>query len=60
MANKNTAQGTQMATRTAAAIVVWNVSHDGAQDKRGGFGWSYNAEIERQGSSWGEAEDGMI
>lgn len=29
MANKNTAQGTKMATRMAAAIVVWNVSHDG-------------------------------
>lgn len=60
MANKNTAQGTQMATHTAAAIVVWNVSHTGAQEKRGWFNWWYNSEIERQRSDWGEAEDVMI
>lgn len=34
MANKNTTQGTQMATRTTAAIVVWNVSHEFRQERR--------------------------
>lgn len=34
MANKNTAQGIQMATRTVVAIVVWNVSHDLSQERR--------------------------
>lgn len=47
MANKNTARGNQMATRTAAPIVVWNISHDEAQDGTGElYGW-HNNETER-------------
>lgn len=34
MANKNSAQGTQMAAHTAAAIAVWNVSHEIRQERR--------------------------
>lgn len=47
MANKNTAQGNQMATRTAAPIVVWNISHDEAQDGTGGLDGWHNNETER-------------
>lgn len=49
-----------MATRTAAAVVVWNGSHDGAQDRRAGFDGWHNPETERQGSEWGDADDVMI
>lgn len=49
-----------MATRTAAAIVVLNVSHDGAQYGRGGLDGWHNTEPERQGSDWGKADDAVM